>query len=98
MEGEAWRNEPELGLFVIVEQRFVGLVPAGEPHRLSRGEKAEFRVAKVLPDGKIELSLRGHAHEELATDAALVLEVLARPATPKVGDRLTPRRSAPCSG
>ncbi len=90
VEGEAWRNEPELGLFVIVEQRFVGLLPAGEPHRLSRGEKAEFRVATVLPDGKIELSLRGHAHEELATDAALVLEVLARPATPKVGDRSDP--------
>jgi uncharacterized protein len=90
VEGEAWRNEPELGLFVIVEQRFVGLLPAGEPHRLSRGEKAEFRVATVLPDGKIELSLRGHAHEELATDAAHVLEVLARPGTPKVGDRSDP--------
>jgi predicted RNA-binding protein (virulence factor B family) len=47
-------------------------------------------VAQVLPDGKIELSLRGPAHEELARDAAHVLEVLRRPGTPRVGDRSDP--------
>lgn len=90
VEGEAWRNEPGLGLFVIVERRFVGLVPASEPHALSRGEGARFRVANVLPDGKIELSLRGHAHEELESDAQGILEALAQPRTPKVGDRSSP--------
>jgi len=90
VKGEAWRNEPELGVFVIVEQRFVGLLPVEEPNELSRGEAAEFRVTNVLPDGKIELSLRGPAHEELANDAAHVLEVLSRPGAPKVGDRSDP--------
>ncbi len=88
--GEAWRSEPELGVFVILEQRFVGLLPRTEPHTLSRGDAARFRVATVLPDGKLELSLRGAAHEELASDAAHVLDVLGRPGTPAVGDRSDP--------
>lgn len=90
VEGEAWRNDPEIGLFVIVERCFVGLVPAHEPHRLSRGEAARFRVASILSDGKIELSLRGHAHEEVENDAARVLEALGRKGAPRVGDKSSP--------
>lgn len=90
VEGEAWRDDPEIGLFVIVERAFVGLVPRTEPHALSRGEAARFRVTNVLPDGKIELSLRGHAHEELANDGRKILELLARAGAPKVSDKSTP--------
>ncbi|MDI1443346.1 S1-like domain-containing RNA-binding protein [Polyangium sp. 6x1] len=90
IEGEAWRNDPDIGLFVILERRVVGLVPAYEPHGLSRGEAARFRVANILPDGKVELSLRGHAHEEIENDAARVLAVIVRPGAPRVGDRSSP--------
>jgi uncharacterized protein len=90
VEGEAWRYEPEIGLFVIVERAFVGLVPRTEPHGLSRGQAARFRVTNILRDGKIELSLRGHAHEELAVDAKAILDVLSRPGAPRVGDKSSP--------
>ena len=90
VEGVAWRNEPEIGLFVIVERRFLGLVPAQEPHTLARGEAARFRVTRVHPDGKIELSARGPVHEELERDAAVILEVLARPGAQPVGDKSPP--------
>jgi predicted RNA-binding protein (virulence factor B family) len=90
VEGEAWREDPEIGLFVIVERRFVALVPKHEPHRLQRGEAARFRVAHIHPDGKVELSLRGQAHEELERDAAAILAVIQRPGAPKVGDRSSP--------
>jgi len=92
VEGEAWRNEPEIGLFVIVERSFVGLVPASEPHRLGRGDAGRFRVTNVLPDGKIELSLRGHAHQELGNDGQKILAVLARPSPtpPDIGDKSSP--------
>ena len=90
VEGEAWRNDPEIGLFVIVEKAFVGLVPKSEPHSLSRGEAGRFRISNILPDGKIELSLRGHAHEELAGDAQKILEALSRPNPPRIGDKSTP--------
>lgn len=92
VEGEAWRREPGLGVFVIVERRFVGLLPEHEPHRLSRGERARFRVSHVHRDGKIELSLRGLAHEERDRDAATILEVLARSPDEKIGDRSDPER------
>ncbi len=92
VEGEAWRDDPEIGLFVIVERRFVGLVPKHEPHALARGEAARFRVAHVHPDGKIELSLRGHAHEELERDAQKILLLLKRPGAPKLGDRSDPEQ------
>jgi uncharacterized protein len=75
-----------------VERAFVGLVPATEPHGLRRGEVARFRVASVLPDGKIVLSLRQHAYQEVAGDAARILAVLARPGAPRVGDRSSPER------
>jgi predicted RNA-binding protein (virulence factor B family) len=90
VDGVAWRNDPEIGLFVIVERAFVGLVPAAEPHALTRGQAARFRVTNVLPDGRIELSLRRHAHEELADDASAILSALRRPNAPRIGDGSSP--------
>ncbi len=90
VEGEAWRNDPEIGLFVIIDRRFVGLVPAAEPHRLTRGQAARFRVSHVHSDGKLELSLRAHAHEELETDAQAVLDIVTKPGGPRVGDHSSP--------
>jgi predicted RNA-binding protein (virulence factor B family) len=65
-------------------------VPASEPHRLRRGDVADFRVAHVQPDGKLVLSLRKHAHEEMASDADVIRRVLSRPDAPRVGDRSDP--------
>lgn len=90
VEGEAWRNDPDVGLFAIIERSFVGLVPASEPHRLRRGEATRFRVAEILDDGKLVLSLRQHAYQELAGDAERVLAVLSAAAPPRVGDRSSP--------
>jgi predicted RNA-binding protein (virulence factor B family) len=90
VEGEAWRREPDVGVFVIVERRFLGLVPAQEPHGLKRGEAARFRVSRVLSDGKIELSLRGQAHEQLASDAQHVLATLRQPNAAPFSERAHP--------
>jgi predicted RNA-binding protein (virulence factor B family) len=92
VEGEAWRNEPEIGLFAILERNFLGLVPASEPHRLTRGQAARFRISRLHADGKVELSVRAHAHEELQKDSETVLRVLARPGTPRVGDHSSPEQ------
>lgn len=91
VDGEAWRKDPKIGVFVIVEKRFVGLVPASEPTALTRGEAARFRVANILADGKIELSLRGPAHEEVEGDARRILAVISGPSAPRVGDRSSPQ-------
>ncbi|MDX2089188.1 MAG: S1-like domain-containing RNA-binding protein [Kofleriaceae bacterium] len=91
IEGEAWRNDPDIGLFAILERTYVGLVPATEPHRLARGDRAKFRVAHVLPDGKVVLSLRQLAHKERANDAETILAVLSRAGAPRVGDHSDPQ-------
>jgi predicted RNA-binding protein (virulence factor B family) len=90
VKGEAWRKDPEIGLFVIVERRFVALLPNAEPHQLTRGEAASFRVSNRLEDGKLELSLRAHAHEQLAVDADTVLSGLTARPSLRVGDRSSP--------
>jgi predicted RNA-binding protein (virulence factor B family) len=90
VEGEVWRLDPARGAFVIVERAFAGLVPASEPCPLRRGDRARFRVANVLPDGKIELSLRAYAHEAIEGDARRILEAIARPGGPRVGDGSSP--------
>lgn len=90
VRGEAWRNDPDIGLFVVVERFYLGMVPAEEPHRLTRGQAAWFRIASVLPDGKLELSLRGPVHEELEHDADAVLALLRSPGAPRLGDRSPP--------
>jgi hypothetical protein len=86
VDGEAWRKDSDIGVFVIVERKFVGLLPKDEPHALSRGQAAEFRVSKLLDDGKMELSLRRHAHQELENDATKILAALTSPQPPRVGD------------
>ncbi len=92
VDGEAWRKEPGVGVFVILERRFLGLLPASEPNTLQRGEAASFRIANVLADGKLELSLRGRAHEELEDDANEVLAALVRPGAPAISERASPEQ------
>lgn len=92
IQGEAWRRDPEIGVFVIVERTHVGLLPAHEPCSLRRGDQARFRITNILPDGKMELSLRAHAHEQLADDAGHVLSCLKRPGAPRFGDRSSPEQ------
>jgi predicted RNA-binding protein (virulence factor B family) len=88
--GEAWRWDPSIGLFVIIERTSVGLVPASEPQALARGEAARFRVAHVFPDGKVELSLRAFASQEIDGDAERITEVLAQARAPRCGDHSSP--------
>ena len=90
IDGEAWRNEPEIGLFVIVERAYVGLVPRSEAHGLGRGEAARFRISNILPDNKIELSLRGHAHEELENDAHTILAALRNTEESPLSEKASP--------
>lgn len=90
VRGEAWRKERGIGVFVIVEGRWVGLVPESEVTGLTRGEACDLRVAAVLPDGKIELSLRRHAHEEMQADGERILDTLRREPSVAVGDHSSP--------
>lgn len=88
VEGEAWRKDPDIGVFVIVERSWVGLVPKSEPSTLVRGQAGRFRVTRFQPDGRVELSLRGHAHLERDKDAEAILAAV-RTGT-RIGDASSP--------
>lgn len=90
VDGEAWRNDPNIGLFAIIEGKWVGLVPKDEPHRQTRGQNAKYRISHVLPDGKLELSLRNPGATELPNDVALVFDVLTQNPALRVGDDTSP--------
>jgi hypothetical protein len=92
VDGEAWRKEPGVGVFVILERAFVGLLPEHEPHTLRRGDAARFRVTRVHPDGNVEVSLRGHGHEEVVRDAEKILAFLTQGRGPRIGDRSPPEQ------
>ena len=92
VEAEAWREEPGIGVFCIIEGKYVGLLPASEPHALRRGQSARFRISHVQRDGKVELSLRGYGHEELDRDAESVLARLRAHPLEEVSERASPEQ------
>lgn len=92
VSGEAWRNDPNIGLFVILAGKWVGLLPRAEPHRQDRGQTSEYRISKVLPDGKLELSLRGTGVAELPGDVELVYDMLSQRPNLRVGDDTAPEQ------
>jgi uncharacterized protein len=90
VSGETWRKDDAIGVFVILERKYVGLLPASEPHALRRGETAEFRIARIHEDGRVELSQRALAHDEIETDAEHIVEVLAASPNLHLGDKSAP--------
>lgn len=90
VQGVAWREEPGLGLFVILEKRSLALLPASEPHTLRTGDASGWRVTHVHPDGKVEVSLRRPKQDEIDTDAERLLALLSAPEPPQLGDASSP--------
>ncbi|MFM7203770.1 MAG: S1-like domain-containing RNA-binding protein [Myxococcota bacterium] len=90
LKGLVWRTEPEIGTFVILDKHALALLPAAEPHSLTPGEIHVFRVSRVLPDGKVEVSLRGLRHEEVEQDAEKLLQYLTQPNARPLSDSSDP--------
>ncbi|MEG6523603.1 CvfB family protein [Desulfotomaculum sp. 1211_IL3151] len=67
----------EIGAFVAVDDTYHGLIHKNELHRnYTVGDQVELRVKKVREDGKLELSFRDKAYNEIETDAQMVMERL----------------------
>ncbi len=65
------------GAFVAVDNCYSALIPKQELFRLLQpGDIVTARVCKVLPDGKLTLSVREPAYRELLGDAELIYEKL----------------------
>ena len=77
--GRVYEISENYGVFVAVYDRYCGLIPKREPvEDLVPGDLVNARVAEVLGDGKLTLSLREKAYIQMGRDADKVMEMLSK--------------------
>ena len=77
VSGRVYEVSGNFGVFVAVDDRYSGLIPAKEaPTGLKAGDKIRARVTGVKEDGKLDLSIRDKAYLQMDEDAEMVLEVI----------------------
>ena len=69
----------EPGVFVAVEDRYFGLIPASEVYETYRiGQTVTARVMRVREDLKLDLSLRKKAYQQMEDDAERIRAALVK--------------------
>lgn len=78
VNGFIFEINPEFGAFVAVDYKFQGMIPKRELFGgFKIGQEVHARVTKVREDGKLDLSAREKAHNQIFTDAELVMQVIS---------------------
>ncbi|HEX2945655.1 MAG TPA: S1-like domain-containing RNA-binding protein [Clostridia bacterium] len=74
VQGTVYSISKELGAFVAVDNKYQGLIPKKELYgSFKEGDRIEVRIKKVRQDGKLELSVRDEAHNEIEKDAQIIM-------------------------
>lgn len=77
VEGVVYEVNEKYGVFVAVDHCYQALIPRKEPASgVKVGDRIKARVAEVLADGKLTLSLREKAYIQINTDAEKILKML----------------------
>ena len=75
--GRVYLISEEFGAFVAVDNRYSALIPKKELYgKVEVGQDIEARVAQVLEDGRLTLSVREKAYLQMEKDAAEVLKII----------------------
>ena len=75
--GRAYLISEEFGAFVAVDNRYSALIPRKELYgKVEVGQDIEARVAQVMEDGRLTLSVREKAYLQMEKDAAEVLKII----------------------
>lgn len=73
--GTVYSVNPEIGAFVAVDNKYMGLIPLNEYFtQLREGDPVEARVIRVREDGKLDLSPRELSHIQMETDTVKILQ------------------------
>ncbi len=71
------RINPDMGLFVAVDNRYYGMVPKKDLYQEYRtGSTITATVVRVREDGKLDLGLRQKAYLQIEEDAKVVMQVI----------------------
>lgn len=77
VDGFLFEINPEIGAFVAVDGKYHGMIPKRELFSgFKAGMDVRCRVTRVREDGKLDLSAREKAHNQIFTDAEMVLKVI----------------------
>lgn len=77
VEGTVYELSDEWGAFVAVENQYSALIPKKELYcPLKPGDHIVARVTKVLEDGKLSLSVRRPAYQQMDADGEAVMRLL----------------------
>ena len=77
VKGRVYELSDNFGVLVAVDDKYSGLIPKKEAQGVYQpGEIISCRVTSVREDGKLNLSPRKKAYQQIEEDAALVLKVL----------------------
>lgn len=77
VKGQVYQVKPGFGAFVVIENRYSGLIHANELYdRISIGDEVDVRIVEVRSDGKMDLSLRDTIPHQMEQDAEMVLDVI----------------------
>lgn len=75
VQGTIYQIRDDMGAFVAVENRYSGMIPKKEFYGDYKvGDVVEVRIKKIREDGKLELSLRKEAYNQMKDDAEIVYE------------------------
>ncbi|AEY67446.1 S1-like domain-containing RNA-binding protein [Clostridium sp. BNL1100] len=76
VNGTVYSISKELGAFVAVDNKYQGLIPNKELYGdYKEGDSVNVRIKKVRQDGKLELSLRNEAYNEIESDSRKIMEM-----------------------
>lgn len=75
--GTVYQIKPEIGVFVAVDNQYMGLIPRSENFSdLKYGDRIQARVIRVREDGKLDLSPRGLSHQQMNVDAEILIKFM----------------------
>ncbi len=75
--GRVYQISQEFGAFVAVDNQYSALIPKREMYgRVEIGQDIQARVAEVLEDGRLNLSIREKAYVQMEQDAEEVLRII----------------------
>ena len=76
-QGMIYNIKKEMGLFVAVDFMYHGFIPLKEVFgHYQIGDIVDVRIKKIRPDGKLELSMRKQAYQQIEDDAQKLMRML----------------------
>ncbi|MDD7363624.1 MAG: S1-like domain-containing RNA-binding protein [Peptoniphilus sp.] len=88
------------GILVAVDDKYDGMIPKQEMKGIYHaGDEIEARVANVLDDGKLTLSLRAYAHVQMLQDSDVLYDLMDEyKGVLPVGDKSSPEEIMDVTG